>query len=101
MIDSKKRVYVVFDSPGMKTGKGSRPIPENTNITYKNNTTLSKLLILFIRFNFVSQNIYSNRVKRQPTTDYPTNVRITEYFPAYSDSPINICVKQFSDRTLE
>ena len=32
--------------------------------------TLLKLLILFIKFNFVSQNIYFNRVKLEPAIDY-------------------------------
>ena len=31
--------------------------------------TLLKLLILFIKFNFVSQNIYFSRVERKPAID--------------------------------
>lgn len=64
-------------------------------------STLSKLFILFIKFNFISQNIYSNRVKRQPTTNYLSYERITEYFSTYSYSSINISINQFISGTLE
>lgn len=64
-------------------------------------STLLKLFILFIKFTFILQNVYSNRVKRQPTIDYLTDVRITEYFPTNPDSSIDISVNQLSDRVLK
>lgn len=54
--------------------------------------TLLKLLILFIRLNFVLQNIYSNRIKRKPTIDYLFYKRIIKYFSSYSNCSVYISI---------
>ena len=57
-IQMKKQIYGIFYYSIKSSYTASIP------------PTLLKLLILFIEFNFVSQNIYVNRVKRKPAIDY-------------------------------